>query len=254
VWKKVFNVYQMSIGIIIFLLIWEIVPRIGLVSTFILPPFSDVFVSFFSLLFSGDLVIDIGVSLSRAVSGFLLALLVGIPLGLFMGWNLKIEKYIDPLVQIFRNTPVTAMYPVFMMFFGLGELSKVSAIFWGCIWATLLNTISGVKSVDPNLIKAARSMGISEAKLFFKVLIPAASPSIVTGIRLSASTAIIILVAAEMLGGSAGVGIRIFSSQQLYKTTEMYVGVITIALMGVVINKLLVKFEKSVTFWKEVDR
>jgi NitT/TauT family transport system permease protein len=124
-------------------------------------------------------------------------------------------------------------------------------VFWASVWTALLTTISGVKAIDPLLIKSARSMGVSEFSLFRKVVLPASLPAVITGVRLSASSAVIILIAAEMLGGSKGIGILIYNSQQLYQTTQMYSGIITIALLGVVINKLLVLFEQNATVWKD---
>jgi NitT/TauT family transport system permease protein len=167
-----------------------------------------------------------------------------------MGWFQKLEEYLDPLLQIFRNTSVLALFPVFILVFGLGELSKSAIVFWGCIWPSLLNTISGVKGVDPLLIKSARSMGISVLKLFQKVILPAALPEIMTGIRLSAGVAIIILVAAEMLGATRGLGYFIFYAQQKYAIPDMYAGIVTISILGVLINFLLVKLENRIAAWK----
>lgn len=243
--------FTKSIAIIVFLLIWEVLPRIGIIDSFALPPFSTVVIAFINLALSGELLVNVGASLERAGLGFLLSLAVGIPLGILMGWFSKLEKFINPLIQIFRNTPVTALYPIFIIFFGLGEFSKISVIFWASIWATLINTIGGVKSIDPLLIKSARSMGISEFSLFRKVVLPASLPSVITGMRLSASTAVILLITAEMLGGSKGIGVFIFNSQQMYKIPEMYAGIITISLIGITINQLLVQFEKHTLVWKE---
>jgi len=187
------------------------------------------------------------------MGGLFLAVAIGIPLGIFIGWFKSVEKLLDPLLQVFRNTSTLALFPVFILLFGLGELSKVAIIFWGTLWATLLNTINGVKSVDHLLIKAARSMSASNFFIFRKIVLPAATPSIITGFRLSASTSILILVAAEMLGSNSGLGFLIFYSEQKYDIAEMYSGIMTISILGLLINYLIVAFEKRLLVWKKAE-
>jgi len=242
-----------SAAIIVFILLWEITPRIGVVDRMYLPPFSEVLSALGKLIISGNLFIHIGSSLKRSMGGLLLSVSIGIPLGIFIGWFKSVEKLLDPLLQVFRNTSTLALFPVFILFFGLGELSKLAIIFWGTLWATLLNTINGVKSVDPLLIKAARSMSASNFFIFRKIVLPAATPSIITGFRLSASTSILILVAAEMLGSNSGLGFLIYYSEQKYDIAEMYSGILTISILGILINYLIVAFEKRLLIWKKVE-
>ncbi len=239
------------LAISLFLFLWEIIPRLSLVDRMYLPPFSEVIAAFIKLVFSGDLFIHIGSSLKRSVTGLFIAVIIAIPLGIFIGWFKKFEKIIDPLLQVFRNTSTLALFPVFILVFGLGELSKVAIILWGTLWPTLLNTISGVKSVDPLLIKSAKSMGASNFVLFRKVVLPAAVPSIITGFRLSAATSILVLVAAEMLGANSGLGFLIFYSEQKYDIAEMYSGILMISVLGVMINYLIVALERRLLVWKE---
>lgn len=245
------NIFESTIAGIIFVLIWEILPRFGLVDTYFLPPFSDVVKALFKIIKSGELFVHLTASFQRVFLGYLSAVLVAVPLGIVMGSLKRFEKYIDPLFQTFRNISVMALFPVFILLFGIGESAKVAIIFWGTIWPTLLNTIGGVKNVDPLLIKSARSMGISRLSLFRKITLPAASPSILTGIRLSASLSVIILVAAEMIGANEGLGFLIFYAEQKYVIPEMYAGILSLALLGLIINYGLVALEKKLTKWKE---
>ncbi|MDT3426405.1 NitT/TauT family transport system permease protein [Paenibacillus forsythiae] len=230
---------------------WEALPRLGLVDPFLLPPFSEAIGSLLRLFQSGEMVRHIAASFGRSGLAFLAAVLFSIPVGTFMGWNERIERIIDPLLQACRNTSTLALYPVFILFFGLGETSKVAIILWGTVWPILLNTISGVKEADPLLIKSARSMGISKAGLFLRVVWPMALPSILTGLRLSAATAILMLVAAEMLGADRGLGFMIFYYQERYAIPEMFGGIIFISVLGVLINYGLVHLEGRMTRWKE---
>jgi len=238
-------------AILIFLLIWEIIPRIGIVDRVFLPPFSEIAVAFVQMLISGELIAHFGVSLGRVALGFGLAMAVAIPLGLMMGWFTLFERFTDPLVQTLRNVPSLALLPIFILFLGVGEESKVAIIFWGSIWAALLNTIHGVKNVDPVLVKSARSMGASHLMIFGKVVLPSAVPSIFTGMRLSATHAILILIAAEMIGASAGLGYLILSAEYSFNIRNMYVGIIALALFGITVNYLLLHLEARATRWKE---
>lgn len=160
----------------LFFLLWEIAPRLGWLNHIFFPPLSEVLLAWWDLLASGVLVEHIGISLQRAAIGFALGVLVAIPLGLLMGRYSLFEKVSDLLVQTLRNTSQFALLPVFILLLGIGEESKVAITFYSSVFFLLVNTISGVKSVDPLLIKAARSMGTSDFDLFRKVILPASIP------------------------------------------------------------------------------
>ncbi|BBB89606.1 MAG TPA: ABC transporter permease [Methylomusa anaerophila] len=249
--KRILQVSYRLLAVAVFLLIWEVAPRIGLADPTFLPPFSKVFTAFIDLISTGELFKHLYVSLRRSILGFSLGLAVSVPLGLLIGWFKGFEYLIDPLLQTFRQTSTLALFPVFILLFGIGELSKVAIIFWGVQWAILLNTIAGVKNVDPLLIKSAKSMGTSPFILFVKVIIPASVPSIFTGIRLSATTSILILIAAEMIGASAGLGFLLYDAEVKYQIPRMYASIITMSMLGLIVNYTLVAIEKRVTRWKE---
>ncbi len=249
--KKTYEMIYSLLAITIFLLFWEITARLGVINPTFLPPFSKVAVAFWNLTVSGTLVMHLFVSLQRAVLGFAAGLIISIPLGLLIGWYQGFERFIDPLLQTFRQTSALSLFPVFILLFGIGETSKVAIIFWGVQWPILLNTISGVKSVEPLLIKSARSMGASSLTLFRKVIIPGAFPSIFTGIRLSATYSILILIAAEMIGSNAGLGFLLYTSETTFQIPEMYAAIVTMSLLGLVINYLLMGVNTRITRWKE---
>jgi len=244
------GVYRI-LAVLIFLAIWEIAPRLGLIDAIFLPPFSKVAVAFWQLIITGELFTHFRVSIVRSLLGFGLGLIVSIPLGLAIGWYKGFERFLDPLMQTFRQTSTLALFPIFILFFGIGELSKVALIFWGVQWAVLLTTISGVKTIDPLLIKAARSMSISPFFLFLKVILPASLPSIFTGVRLSATSSILILVAAEMLGANAGLGYLLFFAEANFLIPKMYAAIITMSMLGLIVNYTLVAVEKRFISWKE---
>jgi len=154
------------------------------------------------------------------------------------------------LLELFRNTAALALLPVFILILGIGETSKVSIIIYACSWPLLLNTISGVKNVDPLLIKSAKSMGLSPIRLFQRVILPASVPTIFTGIRLAGASSILVLVAAEMVGAKAGLGYLINYAQYNFQVPNMYAGIITISGLGLLFNLTLVKLENHFTAWK----
>ncbi len=249
-WDTGWKLLKRMVAIGLVILIWELLPSTGVIDSRSLPPFSDVMQGLLSLIVSGELAKHALASFHRTLLGFFIAVAIAIPLGIFMGWFKRLEKIVDPLMQICRNTATLALYPVFILVFGLGELSKVGIIFWGSIWPILINTIEGVKTVDPLLIKAARSMAMSRFGLFLHVILPAAVPSIITGLRISATRSIIILVAAEMLGASAGLGFLIFDAQHKYEVEKMYAGIVVLIMLGMSVNYLIVRLEQYLTRWK----
>ena len=155
------------------------------------------------------------------------------------------------MLELLRNTAALAILPVFILLLGLGETSKIAIVLYACAFPLLLNTISGVKNVDPLLIKSARSMGLSSIQLFRKVIIPAAIPTIFVGIRQAGASSILVLVAAEMVGAKSGLGYLIQYTQFSFQITNMYAGIISISVIGVIINYLLVTLEKRLTGWKQ---
>jgi NitT/TauT family transport system permease protein len=202
------------------------------------------------LLLSGELWSDIQASLIRSLSGFSIAIVLAIPLGLLVGWYSRLAEILNPLLEVFRNTAALALLPVFVLILGIGETSKISLVVYSCSWPILLNTISGVRNVDPLLIKSAQSMGLSSLRLFYKVILPASVPTIFTGVRLAGAYSILVLVAAEMVGAKAGLGYLINYAQYNFQVPEMYAGIITISLLGLLFNQLLVTLERRFTAWK----
>jgi NitT/TauT family transport system permease protein len=236
--------------VLVFFAIWEALPRLGIIDPLFLPTFSATVRTLVELTLSGKLLLHVAASLQRALAGFGLALLVAVPFGFLMGWYSKFERYTDLLVQGLRNTSTFALLPIFLLFLGLGEASKIAIIFYGASWQLLINTISGVKSVDPIYIKAAKSMGVTDRDLFRKVILPASIPSIIVGARLGAKISLMVVIAAEMIGAKTGLGFFIQNAQFNFMVPEMYAGILALALLGLAINYLLVWFEKKTTYWK----
>ena len=151
---------------------------------------------------------------------------------------------------MFRNTAALALLPVFVLLLGIGETTKISIVAYACFLPVLLNTISGVRTVDPLLVKAARSLGLGSLALFQKVVLPAAVPTIFTGIRMAGTSSILVLVAAEMVGAKAGLGYLIINAQSNFQIPDMYAGIITISVIGLLVNTVLVRLERRFSRWR----
>ncbi|GIP59251.1 ABC transporter permease [Paenibacillus woosongensis] len=249
--RKLYRGIKSSIAIFTFLLLWELAPRLGFVNVTFLPPLSIVVSAWWQLLLSGDLADHLLASLLRSVGGFFLAVAVSIPLGLAIGWWKGVAEFLNPLLEMFRNTPALAILPVFILLLGLGETSKIAIVFYACAFPLLLNTISGVRNVDPLLIKSARSMGLSPVNLFRKVILPASVPTIFVGIRQAGASSILVLVAAEMVGAKSGLGYLVQYTQFSFQIPQMYAGILTISVIGLIVNYLLVHLERKLTSWKQ---
>jgi NitT/TauT family transport system permease protein len=244
------RILKPSIAIVVFLALWEIAPRVGLVDEVFLPPFSTVVEAFADLVGSGELWQHVSASLSRALIGFFVAVVIAIPLGIAIAWYRPVSDFLNPILELFRNTAALALLPVFILILGIGEESKIALVIYACTFPILLNTISGVRTVDPLLIKSASSLGLSPVRLFQKVVLPAAVPTIFTGIRMAAASSILVLIAAEMVGAKAGLGYLITASQFNFQIPNMYAGIVAISVLGLSLNAVLVLIERRLSRWR----
>ena len=239
-----------SVAVAVLLVVWEVAPRLGLVDATFLPPVTTVLGAWWDLLVSGTLLENTQASLARSLSGFGLAVAGAVPLGLLIGWYKPVATLLGPLLEVFRNTAALALLPVFVLLLGIGETSKIAIVFYACTWPILLNTISAVGGVDPTLLRLAKSLDFTGFRLFQKVILPAAVPTVFTGIRLAGAVSILVLVAAEMVGAKAGLGYLVNASQYNFAIPQMYAGIITISAIGVLFNQLLVALERRFTSWR----
>lgn len=250
-WRAVEPVVRKSAAIVIFLLLWELAPRFALINRTFLPPFSEVIVKGAEYAWAGQLLPQILVSVERAAGGFGLGVVTAVPLGLLLGWYRPIETYLNPLLQLLRQTNPVSLFPAFILFFGIGYVTNVVIIYWVVVWPLLLATVSGVRQTDPALVKYARSVGLPDWRIFVKVVLPSAVPSIITGARLAATYSFLMLVVSEMVGATSGLGYLIVNAQYLLSIHLLYVGVIVLALLGIGCNWGLVALERRLTAWKQ---
>jgi NitT/TauT family transport system permease protein len=238
------------IAVAVLLGAWQALPELGLVDRTFMPPLNEVLHAWWRLAAGGDLWLDAKASLRQSLTGFGIALLAGIPLGLLIGWYPLAAELLGPVFAIFLNTAAIALLPVFTLILGIGETSKISIIVYASIWPILYNTISGVRTVDPLLVKSARSLGVGQLRLFQKVILPAAVPAIFTGARLAGAASILVVITAEMVGARAGLGYLILNSQFNFQIPQMYAGILTVSAIGVTFNYLLSALERRVSTWR----
>ena len=237
--------------VLAFLALWQIASTRGWVNPSVFPPLDVIVSALWSSLASGALIDDIAISLQRSGIAFAAAVVVGIPLGLVMGQARVVEQALDPLLQFFRQTSALALYPVFILLLGLGETSKVFVIFWATLFPILLSTIGGVKVVDRKLVEMARTYGASRLAIFRRVVLPASVPAIFVGLRLSATTALLLLIAAEMIGANKGVGFQVMNAQYNFQIPLMFAAILLLALLGLLANAVLVLLQKKLCRWSQ---
>lgn len=237
-----------------FVLLWQVSAARGWVNPAVFPPLDVIAAALWKGLVSGALLDDIALSLQRSGIAFGAAVALGIPLGLFMGQIAAVERALDPILQLFRQTSALALYPVFILLLGLGEASKVFIIFWATLFPILLATIGGVKQVDRRLVEMARTFGAGRPTVFRRVVLPASVPAIFVGLRLSATTALLLLIAAEMIGANKGVGFQVMNAQYNFQIPLMFAAIFLLAFMGLAVNLALVLLQRRLCRWAEVQR
>jgi NitT/TauT family transport system permease protein len=238
-------------GIIGFLLLWEIAPRIGLVEAQFIPPLSQVIVAMVKLATQESLFLHVAASLQRTFIGIFLAIALAVPVGFVLGGVPTLSLYLRPLMRLLGQINAFSLFPIFILFFGIGEFAKVSIIFWSSLWPVLFTTLAGVQQIDPLYIKSAKSMGADRFTIFHQVILPGTAPAIFTGIRSGASHAFLMLIAAEMIGAKAGLGWIILNSAVMSIMPRLFAATIIIALLGMTINYLIHWLEENLLDWKQ---
>ena len=235
------------------LLLWELLSRSGMVSPRLMPSLVRIGDAFVTDLWAGEIPYQASISLGRSSSGYGLAIVFGIVLGLLMARVRWIEAVFEPLFSFTYPVPKIALYPIFIFVFGLGTLSKVALIFLECLYPITVNTYYAVKAVDRKLIWSALNMGATSAQVFRKVMLPAAAPGIFTGLRVALPISLIVVVITEMIGESKGLGYYISYSIASFEYATAFAGVIAIAIIGFTLDRILLLTRRSLIFWERMS-
>jgi NitT/TauT family transport system permease protein len=231
------------------ILLWETLPRSGLLYSRYFPPFSTVVGALIEGIRSGEILRHTAFSISRAFRGYLLAILIGVTLGTLTGTIRWISDLLEITVELLRPMPSVALVPIAILLFGTSDSYNVSIITFGCTWPIFVNTFEGTRTVDTQWIDTARVYGTSRYDLLRKVVVPAALPYIVGGLRISLASSIIIVTVTEMLASPNGLGFFIMDMYNAYRTPPMYAGIITIGIVGYCLNRLFLVAEDRFMAW-----
>jgi sulfonate transport system permease protein len=230
---------------------WQLVGMSGTVSKTVLPTPIDIVQAAYQLTISGELFTHLKVSLFRAVAGFLLGAGIGLLAGIAVGFSTKTEDVIDPTIQMLRTIPHLAVAPLFILWFGFGEASKILLIAKGAFFPVYVNTFLGIRGVDAKLFDVARILHFSRWKKITLLIIPSALPAILSGIRLSLGAAWLGLVVAELMGSTEGIGYMMMDARQFSNTDIVFVGIILFAVVGKLTDSFVRVLEKRLLRWQD---
>ncbi|MEC0247346.1 ABC transporter permease [Paenibacillus chitinolyticus] len=233
---------------------WQIAGYAGWLNPILLPTPSDILGEFGAMLLSGELFRNLGVSAWRVLSGFLLGGSLGLAAGLWVGFSHKAERLLNPTLQMLRTLPHLAIAPLFILWFGFGEESKLLLIAKGSFFPLYIQTFLGIRSVDNKMFDVARALEFSRFQMIAKLIMPASLPNILLGTRLSLGVAWLGLVVAEMMGSSTGIGFMINDARSMSLTTVMFVGIIVFAVMGKLSDSLVLLAERRLLRWRDSFR
>jgi ABC-type nitrate/sulfonate/bicarbonate transport system permease component len=241
------------------LLIWESLSALGLANPFFLPPPSTLAQTLGELIFTGfpeDILLDshVTVTLRRSLTGYLIAVGLAIPLGIVIGTFPVLDALSRHLIALGRSIAPISILPIFIALFGIGETSKIALIAFACFWATITNTIAGVKYVDPLLLRAASSMDTTRLGIFVGVVLPAALPRIFSGLKVSLAIAFMVIVAAEMFATVYGLGSLINEARTWFRTDITIVGMAVIGAIGFTASLSLDWIERRLMPWSNAAR
>jgi NitT/TauT family transport system permease protein len=244
------NTRWLGVGlIVVLLLVWEVAAATGRMPSLSFPRMSEILAAWWRLILSGELPRELADSLWRMFAGYFIGVLLGIMLGLLMGYFRFFYNLLEPITEVLRPIPSPAYLPIVILFLGIDDGMKVFMIAFASLFPVLINTYSGVRSVDPIQLQTARTFGVTGRKLIWQIVLPASSPYIFTGMRVSLAVALIVMVISEMVAASSGIGYFILSAQRGFQIREMFAGVLTLAVVGYVLNRLFVAIENRVLAW-----
>lgn len=249
--------FYIIFGPIFLILIWGIIAYINeathhaIVSPLFLASPWAVFKIFIQMFNESQLALDIFSTLERVIIGFIIGAAIGIPLGLVVGYFRKVYDMLEAVIEFFRSTPASAIFPFFILFFGVGDAAKISVAAFSGLLIIFVNTTYGVRHARQLRILAARLMKLGKIAIFWKIILPEAAPHIFAGLRVALSYSMVLIVFSEMFVGTEhGLGKIIIDAQETYKTGAMFMGIILTGLIGYLLNKIVIFFERRVIHWE----
>ena len=245
-WKRLLPI----VGPLILFIAWDLVVRLGFIKPILLPTPAATLGALFSGLGGGPLLTDFAVTVLRTLEAFLIAAVIGVPLGVLLGSNEKAYRSVEFLIDFFRSTPSSALIPLFLLIFGVSDINKVAIAAFGALLIVIFNSAYGVINARKQRVMAARVMGASRGQVFRDVLIWESLQPTFVGLRSAVSMALVIVIVAEMfIGSDSGLGHRIIDAQQVLNVRSMYAAILAAGILGYLLNVLFLLLEKSVVHW-----
>lgn len=244
---------RLPLGVISFAVVfaaWEFAGDAHLVNTVLLPPPSAILPALWRLLLSGTIFAALAETLALLFAGYAIGCILGVAFGLAMGTSRRADNLFEPLFELFRPIPIPALLPPLFLFLGFGVTMKTTVVALGAFFPVLINTIQGVRGVDPVALDTARTFRCPPARTLLKVVLPAALPMILTGMRVSLGLGLILVVLAEMLAGQGGLGYAILDMQRSFEIPEMYAWIVVLALIGLGLNTVFLMVEAKAVPWR----
>lgn len=232
------------------IVMWQTVASLGLVSEFVLPSPAAVLAAYRELWLSGDLQHALGISLARAATGLAIGGGAGLLLGVAAGLSKPAERGLDTVLQMLRTIPFIALVPIFVVWFGIGELSKIALIVGAAISPMYLSTYHAIRGIDPKLLELGRTFRLGSVDQVRLVILPMALPGILVGVRYSAAISLLALVAAEQINANAGIGYILNNANQFQRTDIIIAGILVYAALGIAVDALLRFVERTLLAWR----
>lgn len=244
------------VTLLIIFMVWFEIARRGFVSKIFVPSPHDVWNSFAETLIKGyhgkGLIWHLLVSLARVLTGWIAACIIAIPIGLAMGLSSKVRAVFDYPIEFYRPLPPLAYYTLLVLWFGIGELSKFMLLFLAAIPPLTIGAAEGVKEVSPSVIQAARSLGANARQVFYKIILPATTPSIITSMRISLGFTYTVLVAAEIVAATEGIGWMVWDASKFLRSDVIFVGIIAMGITGIGLDAIIRFVAKRLLRWRYV--
>ncbi len=238
-------------SILVLLIAWELFARSGRVTPFMLPPFSAVAERIYADAVTGDLWRNLGLTMYRALTGFVISAVGGVTLGALMSRNRMARWFFDPLISVGFPMPKIAFLPIIMLWLGLYDVSKISVVVFDAIFPVVTATLAGIASVDKELIWSARNMGASERGVMWQIALPAALPQILTGLQVALPIALIVAIIAEMVMGGYGLGGAMMSASRFANSPGVFAGIVEIAVVGYGLIKAMALVRRRLLVWHQ---
>jgi sulfonate transport system permease protein len=239
-WER-FAPWLVPAGLIV---VWQLLSQVGLISTRILPAPTDIVAAAVRLTLSGELLRNVGISLYRALAGFLIGGSIGLSLGVLNGLSRSAENLLDSSLQMIRNIPHLALIPLVILWFGIGDQARIFLVSLGVFFPIYINTFAGIRSIDPNLLEMGRVYGLRRRELFWQIVLPGALPNMLVGLRYALGLMWLTLIVAETIAANSGIGYMAMNAREFMQTDVVVMSILLYALLGKLADSIVRVLER----------